>query len=118
MLPALDDVNKKQGAFTMILKNFYKVVYDFINQNKQKIIDYKQQLKQAGGYNNFDLRLAFDCFYAHRRQATIQARQAGNVDFYFDDLICDVCNLDKRQGIKDNYIATLYKKVLQDCGLL
>ena len=101
----------------MILKNFYNIAFDFIKQNQNKIKDYAIQLKQAGGYNDFNTRLAFDCFYYHRQYITRQKRAAGLQDFYFNDYICNLCNIDKRQ-LKDDYISTLYKKVLKDCAIL
>lgn len=101
----------------MILKNFYKIAFDFVNQNQDKIKDYAKQLKAAGGYNNFDIRLAFDCFYAHKNYITRQKRAAGLQDFYFSDYICDLCNINNTQ-LKDDYISTLYKKVLKDCAIL
>ena len=102
----------------MLLQNFYKNALAFVQQNKQQIINYAQQLKNAGGFNDFKLRLAFDCFYAHRKQATRQQAQAGNVDFDFMQQIATACNLDDKNKIIDNHIATLYKKVLKDCNIL
>lgn len=111
--PPLD--NYKQGAFTMLLQNFYNNVVDFINDNKQQLFDYATKLKQAGGYNNFDLRLAFDVFYYQQAKSKLQA---GNVDFDFLQDVATICNIDDKNKILDNHIATLYKKALKDCGLL
>lgn len=102
----------------MILKNFYNIAFDFIKNNKEQILDYAEQLKKQGGFNDFQLRLAFDCYYAHKHKKTREERSAGNQDFYFTDYICNICNLNKKQGIKDNYITTLYKKALIDCKIL
>lgn len=102
----------------MKLQNFLEHASEFINEHKERITQYAEQLKTAGGYNDFDLRLAFDCFYYHKHEITKQKRQAGKQDFYFSDWICELCNLDKRQGINDAYISTLYKKALKDCGIL
>lgn len=102
----------------MLLQNFYNNVVDFINDNKQFLQQYKQDIYKAGGWQHFDLRLAFDCFYIHRRQATIQARQQGQQDFDFMQQIATICNIDDKNKILDNHIATLYKKAIKDCGLL
>lgn len=102
----------------MLLQNFYKNALAFVQQNKQQIINYAQQLKNAGGFNDFNLRLAFDCFYYQQQQENAQARAAGNVDFDFMQQIATSCNLDDKNKIIDNHIATLYKKVLKDCNIL
>lgn len=110
--------NYKKGAFTMLLQNFYKNALAFAQQNKQQIIDYAQQLKKRGGFNDFNLRLAFDCFYYQQQQEKIHAMQAGNNDFDFVQQMATICNLDDKNKIIDKHIATLYKKVLKDCNIL
>lgn len=102
----------------MLLQNFYKNALVFVQQNKQQIIDYAQQLKKRGGFNNFNLRLAFDCFYYQQQQENAQAMRTGNNDFDFMQQIATACNLDDKNKIIDNHIATLYKKVLKDCNIL
>ena len=44
--------------------------------------------------------------------------QAGNVDFDFLQDVATICNLDDKNKILENHIATLYKKAIKDCGLL
>ena len=102
----------------MLLQNFYKNALAFVQQNKQQIIDYAQQVKAGGNYNDLHTRIAFDCFYAHRKQATRQQAQAGNYDFDFMQQIATICNIDDKNKIIDNHIATLYKKVVAQCNIL
>ena len=102
----------------MKLKNLLEHASEFINEHKERITQHAEQLKTTGEYKDFDLRLAFDCFYYHKHEITKQKRQAGEQDFYFSDWVCELCNLDKSQGINDAYISTLYKKALKDCRIL
>lgn len=101
----------------MKLQNFLQITKEFLQANNEKITKHAQNLKKAGGYNDFNTRLAFDCFYFHKHEIT-KAEREKNPEFYFQDWICELCGLDKNQGINDAYIGTLYKKALKDCGIL
>lgn len=95
----------------MKLQKFLPHAKEFINEHKEQITQYAEQLKAGGGYNDFNTRLSFDCFYAHKKSERLKnnAELLGQIG-----TICKIStNL-----INDNHIFTLYKKALNDCGIL
>lgn len=101
----------------MKLKNFYNEALSFVKDNKSLIVNHAQAVKESKDYYDFNTRLAFDCFYAHRNKASQKAFKAGNFDFDFNERMGRICGLDK-EDILDSYISTLYKQVLIDCDIL
>ena len=93
----------------MLLKDFLPCAVDFINQNKAQIQDYAKQLKAAGGYNDFDIKLACDCFYFQQYKIK---KSTKNYDFDLLQDIANHCNI-KKDDICDYHITSLYKQAIK-----
>lgn len=80
-------------------KQSYATILKAFDENKEKIESYIPQLKDAGGYNDFNTRLAFDCARA------------------FLDLGW-ACSLYEAEGLNDTHLKTAYVSALKELKLL
>lgn len=101
----------------MKLEKFYKHAIEFINMHKGLLIQHGESLRNDSNVKDFNLRFAFDCFYAHKKYITITAYKADNFDFDFMEYIASICDL-TRDEIIDKHIETLYKKAMIETGLI
>lgn len=67
--------------------------------DRSKVILYKDKLRVAGGYNNFDVRFAHDVLFS--------VMSSSDVCGWYDKYNCD-----------DSHITTLAVKVCKDVGIL
>ena len=80
-------------------KQSYATILKAFDENKEKIEGYIPRLKEAGGYNDFNTRLAFDCARA------------------FLDLGW-ACSLYEAEGLNDTHLKTAYVSALKELKLL
>lgn len=78
-------------------------IKEYINEYKDKIIEYGEALKQGNvknpNYKNYTTRFVFDIFYFLKNRGF-------NIYKYVDE-----------NDLQDKYIETLMKKALSDCGV-
>jgi len=80
-------------------KASYATIVKAFEANKEKIQKYIPELKAAGGYNDFNTRLAFDCARA------------------FLDLGW-ACSLYDTEDLNDTHLKTAYVSALKELKLL
>ena len=80
-------------------KTSYNTVLKAFEANKEKIQKYIPELKSAGGYNDFNTRLAFDCARA------------------FLDLSW-ICSLYEAEELNDTHLKTAYVSALKEIKLI
>lgn len=80
-------------------KQSYATILKAFEENKEKIENYIPQLKDAGGYNDFNTRLAFDC-----------ARAFLNLSW--------ICSLYEAEELNDTHLKTAYITALKELKLL
>lgn len=87
-------------------KETYNHLLGIFKEHRQMILDYKPILKEHGSYEDFETRLAFDCF---NKLATGNANNPNRKRTY---------ELLERDRLIDRHIETGIKKALKELGIL
>ena len=83
----------------MKLQNEFENVKNKFKERLEDIKDYAPKLKESGDYNDFEVRLAWDCLRAFIGTKTL-------------------CNWYYKYDCNDKHITTLGKKVLKELGVI
>ena len=94
-----EDLQEAKGKLDDALPELKEI----INEHKNSIIEYGEALKQGNvnnpNYNDYTTRFIFDIYYFLKRRGF-------NIYKYIDE-----------NDLRDDYIKTLMKKALSECGI-